>query len=179
MTKKRTGGRPTKYDGKRHPEIARCLAFEGHTDEETARLLGVTVATLNRWKKAHPEFCEALNDGKARVDKEVENSLLRRALGFDYEEEHTEGVRTVDGSSVVTRAKKVKKHVAPDTTACIFWLKNRKPGEWRDVRRQEVTGKDDGPIKVDTGRVATIEETLSKFSRAIENAERHEQPGEG
>ena len=98
-------------------------ARDGLTDEQIARNIGIATSTFYEWKKKKLEFSETLKKGKEVVDFEVENALLKRALGYEYEEETYE-------NGILT--KKVKKHVAPDTTAQIFWLKNRKPNNWKD-----------------------------------------------
>ena len=95
----------------------------GLTDEQIAKNMGIAPSTLYEWKKKSKEFSESLKKGKEVIDFEVENALLKRALGYEYEEETYE-------NGILT--KKVKKHVAPDTTAQIFWLKNRKPNAWKD-----------------------------------------------
>ena len=98
-------------------------ARDGLTDEQIAKNIGIATSTFYEWKKKEIEFSEALKKGKEVIDFEVENALLKRALGYEYEEETYEyGILT----------KKVKKQVAPDTTAQIFWLKNRKPNNWKD-----------------------------------------------
>lgn len=98
-------------------------AREGLTDEQIAKNIGIATSTFYNWEKKSIEFLEALKKGKEVVDFEVENALLKRALGYEYVEETYE-------YDILT--KKVKKYVAPDTTAQIFWLKNRKPNKWRD-----------------------------------------------
>ena len=98
-------------------------ARSGLTDEQIAKNIGIATSTFYEWKKKELEFSEALKKGKEVIDFEVENALLKRALGYEYEEETYE-------NGILT--KKVKKHVAPDTTAQIFWLKNRKPNNWKD-----------------------------------------------
>ena len=85
--------------------------------------MGIAPSTLYEWKKKSKEFSESLKKGKEVVDFEVENALLKRALGYEYEEETYE-------NGILT--KKVKKQVPPDTTAQIFWLKNRQVKKWRD-----------------------------------------------
>ena len=95
----------------------------GITDEQIAKNMGIAPSTLYEWKKKSKEFSESLKKGKELIDFEVENALLKRALGYEYEEETYE-------NGILT--KKVKKHVAPDTTAQIFWLKNRKPSSCKD-----------------------------------------------
>lgn len=104
-------------------------ARDGLTDEQIASNMGINVGTLYRWKQSHCEICEALKKGKEVVDRLVENALLKRALGFEYEE-----VSNKYENGVLTERKVTKKQVVPDTTAQIFWLKNRKPEEWRDKR---------------------------------------------
>lgn len=105
-------------------------ARDGLTDEQLATKIGITAATLYDWKNKYPEISEALKRGKEVVDVEVENALLKRALGYDYTEERVE-VSKENGKKTVKTTQTVK-HVAPDTTAQIFWLKNRRPDKWRD-----------------------------------------------
>lgn len=131
--------RPSKYDPLVTPVLARALAREGRTDEEIAARLEppVGVTTLNRWKLEHPEFREALKEGKAIVDARVEDSLLRRALGYTVTDTRLEARaddfgRPMKGGKVI----KTTRQVSPDVTACIYWLKNRRPRAWRD--RQDV-----------------------------------------
>lgn len=101
-------------------------ARDGLTNEQIAENIGINPSTIYDWQNKYPEIANALKTGKEVVDRHVENALLKRALGYEYVEERVEedynGIRTV----------KTVKHVTPDTTAQIFWLKNRKPKEWRD-----------------------------------------------
>ena len=99
------------------------MARDGLTQQQIANNLGISIDTLIENKKKYSEFNNALKKGKEVVDFEVENALLKRALGYEYEEETYE-------NGILT--KKVKKQVPPDTTAQIFWLKNRKPNNWKD-----------------------------------------------
>lgn len=99
------------------------MARDGLTQQQIADNLGISIDTLIENKKKYSEFNNALKKGKEVIDFEVENALLKRALGYEYEEETYE-------NGILT--KKVKKHVAPDTTAQIFWLKNRKSNNWKD-----------------------------------------------
>lgn len=98
-------------------------ARDGLTDEQIAKNIGINRTTLYDWKKKEVNIADALKKGKEIVDFEVENALLKRALGYEYEEETYE-------NGILT--KKVKKQVPPDTTAQIFWLKNRQVKKWRD-----------------------------------------------
>jgi len=102
-------------------------AQEGLTDEQMAEKMGIVPSTLYDWKNKFPKISEALKKGKEIVDIQVENALLKRALGYDYQEERVER-SDKDGVKVIQTLK----HVPPDTTAQIFWLKNRRPDKWRD-----------------------------------------------
>ena len=116
-------------------------ARNGLTDEQIAANMGINVATLYRYKQSYCEICNALKRGKAIVDIQVENALLKRALGYSYKEITREAQfnpQTEQYELVVT--KEVTKEVVPDTTAQIFWLKNRKPDEWRDKKDVEHSG---------------------------------------
>lgn len=104
-------------------------ARDGLIDEQIAYNIGCSVKTLYNWKKAHLPILQALKRGKEVVDREVESSLHKRALGYYVEE-----VTYEHGIEV----KRVRKHIAPDTTAIIFWLKNRK-AEWNDKHSVEHT----------------------------------------
>ncbi len=140
MTEKRPAHRPSKYDPERHPEWAGGLAKLGKTEKEIAVDFGVSLSTFHEWKKAHPELSVALKIGKSEADTAVEKSLYKRAMGYDVD------VLETTEYPDYTQVKKTKKHIPPDTTAQIFWLKNRKPDEWRDKQHQEITGKDGGPV---------------------------------
>lgn len=122
-------------------------ARDGLTDEQIAHNIGITAKTLYEWKKKYGAICEALKNGKEVVDRQVENALLKRALGYEYEE-----ITSEFGEEV----KRVKKHVVPDTTAQIFWLKNRKPENWRNKP----------PDETDQESI----EKLDKILEGIENA---------
>lgn len=98
-------------------------ARDGLTEEQIAHNMGVSTTTFNNWKKRFPSIVEYLKKGKAPVDLMVENSLLRSALGYDYEEITYEAGKLT---------KRVKKHMPPVTAAQIFWLKNRMPGRWKE-----------------------------------------------
>ena len=117
-------------------------ARDGLTDEQIAANMGVNVATLYRYKQSYCEICNALKRGKAVVDIQVENALLKRALGYTYKEVTREKVFNPEtGQYELMPTKEVTKEVVPDTTAQIFWLKNRRPDQWRDKRDVSVEGE--------------------------------------
>lgn len=107
------------------------------TDEQICKRIGIRAGTLCEWKNRFPELAEALKRGKAPVDQEVENTLLKNALGFEYEETITEIIESPDGSQR-KQVRKIKRYSPPSTTAQIFWLKNRRPDRWRE--KQEIAG---------------------------------------
>lgn len=131
--KKRGGGRPSKFK----PEFERlvmAMAELGATDEQMAKALEVTERTFNNWKKSKPEFFHSLKTAKQVADEAVERSLFQRATGYSHPEE-----KIFCDKGDIVRAETVK-HFAPDTTACIFWLKNRRPDDWRDKVETEHSG---------------------------------------
>jgi hypothetical protein len=109
--------------------------------------MGITRETLNQWKNKYPDISDTLKRGKEVVDIQVENALLKRALGYSYDEVTRERVLDYDPStgqvvgSHMEITKTVKKEVQGDTTAQIFWLKNRRPEQWRDKRDVSVEGE--------------------------------------
>lgn len=128
-------GPKTKYNPDTFPIIVSALAEHGKTDEEIAASLGVSRDTFHKWRKKYPELKEVTDNGKAIADKVVEDSLYNRANGYSAKEKKI--VKNPDGT---VRQEITEKFIAPDTTACIFWLKNRKPKEWRDKQEIEHNG---------------------------------------
>jgi hypothetical protein len=118
-------GRPTSYKPET-AEQARKLCLMGATDIEVADFFSIHVATLYRWSQQHPEFREALKAGKEALDERVEKSLFHRAVGYSRD-----SVKIFQHEGKAVKVP-YREHVAPDTTAMIFWLKNRRPREWRD-----------------------------------------------
>lgn len=119
-------------------------ARDGLSDKQIAHNIGITQTTLYEWQKRFPELSEALKKGKEVVDREVENALLKRAMGYEYTEVTQEPVKNKDTGEVQMRVtKRVTKQIVPDVTAQIFWLKNRKPNEFRDKRDVELSGSVD------------------------------------
>ena len=121
-------------------------ARDGLTDEQIAINMGIKRQTLYDWKKKYSVFSDTLKRGKEIIDRQVENSLLKRALGYEYDE-----VTTTTFPDGEEETKRVTKHVVPDTTAQIFWLKNRKPNEWRDKKQTELTGANGGGLIIAWG----------------------------
>ena len=134
-------GRPTSYQ----PEYAGQafkLCLLGATDAQLADFFGVVEQTINNWKLAQPEFLESLRDGKAIADATVAQSLFRRAVGYEHD-----AVKIVaDAKTGANVAVPYVERYPPDTTACIFWLKNRRRDLWRDKHDLEHTGANGEPL---------------------------------
>lgn len=125
-------------------------ARNGLTDEQIAQNIGITRSTLSDWKNKFQDISDVLKKGKEVVDLQVENALLKRALGYSYEEITKELCKNIEtGNPEMRVTKVVKKEIVPDTTAQIFWLKNRKPEVWRDKQNLEVSGLDKEKSKLD------------------------------
>ena len=102
-------------------------AKSGLTDEQIAKNIGINRTTLYDWKKKETNIADALKKGKEVIDFEVENALLKKALGYTI----TIKEEKLDKDGCVHTLEK-DIHIPPDTTAQIFWLKNRKPNNWKD-----------------------------------------------
>lgn len=122
-------------DGMLNDKLKQVEAWsrDGLVQQQIADNLGISIDTLILYKKQYSEFSEALKRGKEVIDIEVENALYKRAIGYTYEEVKEEEMP--DGR---IRRTVTTKEVAGDTTAQIFWLKNRKPAEWRDKQNVEI-----------------------------------------
>lgn len=119
-------------------------ARDGLTEEQIAKNIGISVKTLYNWKTKQLLIFQAIKKGKEVVDFEVENALLKRALGYNATvlkhlkvkktEYNTEGYKISEKEEIVEIYDEV--HIPADTTAQIFWLKNRKPDIWREKQRE-------------------------------------------
>lgn len=138
----RKRGRPSKFTPSMERQV-RFLAARGATDVELAAFFEVSVPTLDTWKKVHPEFLGSLKEGKAEADSAVQRGLFERATGYSHPDAH---VSNFQGQVTVTP---LTKHYPPDTTAAIFWLKNRRPEEWRD--KIDVNANHTGEIRIIVG----------------------------
>ena len=112
-------------------------ARHGLTNEQIAHNIGVSSQSFYTWLAKFPVIVETLKKGRQPVDIEVENALLKRALGYEYTETVTDEVGEGDKKKVHTRT--LVKHCPPDVGAICFWLKNRRPDKWRDRVQQEVS----------------------------------------
>lgn len=134
-------GRPTKYR-EEYNEQAEKLCRLGATDADLADFFKVNVDSIHEWKKVHPSFSDALKRGKEEADNQVVRSLYQRAIGYN----HPEDKFFMANGKVVTQ--RTTKHYPPDPVSMIFWLKNRRPEQWREKPAADT----DEPIKVEVIR---------------------------
>jgi hypothetical protein len=123
--------------------------MHGSTNEQLAKLLSVSVSSIEKWQREHKDFKRAIKEGRDEFDTNVvERTLLKRALGYDIVEIKTEEIEIKQGKGEhaikvpAQRVTKTIKHILPDTGALCFWLKNRNPDRWRDIKAIELTGRD-------------------------------------
>jgi hypothetical protein len=141
-------------------DSVRGWAKQGSTDEEIAKMLGISTTLLYEWKKDKVEFSEAIKKGKDISNGELLNSAFKQSVGFYYTEQMAvkvrtnEAVPTADGKGEkylpAERIEiiEVQKFMPANPTMNIFMLKNRLPDEYKDKRQTELTGKDGGDLTI-------------------------------
>lgn len=153
--KKRREGRPSKLENLEVIEQAGTLCrLFGATDEQLAEFFKVHRDTISNWKLKHPKFFDTLKDSKAEADDKVELSLFKRACGY------TRTVERLGPGGVVVPCVE---EMPPDPVSCIFWLKNRRPKQWRD--KQEVEQINPQPVTlqfVDAPKQESMAEWLKR-----------------
>ena len=162
---KNPGGRPTKYKPEYVNIVYHACREGGFSDKRLCALLDVAESTLNLWKQKYPDFYEAMVKGKDEFDTGVaEKALLKRVKGYSFTEVTREPliVKDLDGSKVLADAKlsvtkKVRKHVPPNPTSIVFFLKNRAPQRWKDQQEVNLTG------------LETLADRLREAHKRIEN----------
>lgn len=132
-------GRPTKYDPAYCDQVEKLCKL-GATDEEIADFFEVAVTTIDNWKNDYPEFLGAIKKGKQIADAEVADKLFKRATGYSHE---AVKIFNDEGTPLIVD---YTEHYPPDTTAAIFWLKNRQRGKWSDRTITQMEGNPDAPI---------------------------------
>lgn len=150
-------GRPSAFT-EEHVEQAAKLCALGATDDEMADFFGIHRATLYRWKIEYPAFCDAIKTAKEIADERVERSLYQKATGYDITEEQAIKLK-VEQHKEEVEVVEVRKHVPADTTAAIFWMKNRRSDRWRDKHEVDVNVNDLAAIIA--GRRAKVAELNS------------------
>lgn len=128
-------GQPEKYQ-KEYADLAYKFCLLGADDAQLAEMFAVQESTINNWKLRHPEFLESIKKGKNIADANVADSLYRKALGYSHD-----AVKIFNDEGSPMEVPYVE-HYPPDTTAAIFWLKNRQKKNWRDKQDVEHTVSD-------------------------------------
>ena len=145
-------------------------ARSGLTNKEIAKNIGISEKTLYEWIEKYPQFGEALKKNKEIADYIVENALFKKATGYEYKEKIAEIIRDPrTGEILKQHIREVTKHQPPDTLAIIFFLKNRKPKEWRDKRYvyDDVDHQGGGPSAMEQ-LVQSIKQAESERGKAPE-----------
>ena len=191
MSQGEGGGRPTKYKAA-FCKQAKALSRLGATEFELAQFFEVATSTITLWMQQHPKFSAAIKLGKAPSDKRTERSLFHRANGYTYESEelflvdHTEETPAADPKlpPIIVRTKKVirvpiVKHVPPDPTSIIFWLKNRRKDRWRDFKATELSTPPGRPMEVRTyvpGGPDLLQDYYAKIAQSAAAADPDPEP---
>ncbi len=141
--------RPTKYQ-EAYAEQARKLCLLGYTDAELADFFEVSESTINKWKLDYPKFSESI--------KRARPSLMQKLVIVFINALWASWLQTSIFVLLKTEncRNSVEKYYPPDTTAAIFWLKNRQKDKWRDKVDHELTGKDGGAIQIETSPMSTL-----------------------
>ena len=143
-----------KYQRWLTPEGLKLLegwARAGLTELQIAQKMRISMSSLSDWKNKFPEILGALKKGKEVVDIDVENALLKRALGYDAEESVVE-----ESDATGRKTRTTVRHVPADVTAQIFWLKNRRPEVWREKQVVEVSEESLAKAKEILGGVRSV-----------------------
>lgn len=136
--RKGVGGRPSKFkDGETIEQAELLCRIFAATDDQLAQFFKVDISTVDKWKRSKPEFFQTLKDSKAEADDKVELSLYKRATGY---------TRTIERLTRDGEVVPCVEEMPPDPVSCIFWLKNRRPKQWRD--KQEVEQVNQQPMQV-------------------------------
>jgi hypothetical protein len=141
---KKRVGRPSPYKEQYCDQVEKLCKL-GATDKDIADFFEVNEDTIYEWKKVHPKFSESIKAGKTLADLTVSDSLFKRATGYEHEED------VIFNDKGVPLIVPTKKRYPPDTTAMIFWLKNRQPEKWRDRKDIDMTSKGESikPVIID------------------------------
>lgn len=138
-------GRPRVYNPKLHPKLVLALAEQGLTDQQIADRMEITAKTLYEWYKKYPELSEAKKAGAKNPDDQVEASLFQRAIGY----QHPAVKIFLPAGAKEPVIVPYTQYYPPDTSAIIWWTKNRRPDKWRDTRATEAPNiGETSPLKV-------------------------------
>ena len=157
-------GAPTKYKPEYAEQARKYCLLDGATDEELAVSFGVTIRTIDNWKRQYPDFLRGVQEGKKVADANVAEGFYKRAVGIEFTEVTRELV-----NDELTITKEVIKLIPPDPGAALNWLKNRQPAKWRDKVEVAHSGK------IETNDLSNLsDEQLNQLLTELENKANHE-----
>ena len=141
------GAKPKYTEWLTHDGLLRIegWARDGLSLAQIAHNVGVADSTFRRWKEENEALSAAIKRGNAPVDLEVENAMLKSALG--HKETVRKAIKVKTEKQKVGEGKIVEEHIEyvdeevyipPQVVAQIFWLKNRRPDKWKDKVEQTV-----------------------------------------
>jgi len=153
-------GPPIKYKEDFVRQAFVACSEGGFTNAKLAKLLQVDIATIYQWKLDYPDLSDAINSGKDIWNSsKAEKCMMKRVTGYKY----TETTREPDDDGNLKISKTVRKSVAPDVTAQIFWLKNRSPERWRDRKELDIDLKNRTSDELDN--------EIAQLSGALDDAD--------
>lgn len=131
-------------------ELIRSWSRDTFSKTEIAKRMNINVNTLVKWQKQYAEIDEAINTTRELVDYQVENALLKAALGYKTKEiKVTIGKKVVNGEMVEMLKETTTKEVPPNIKAAMFWLNNRKFDDWKMNRDKIVeVDPDDSQVTI-------------------------------
>ena len=149
-------------------------AAEGLTDAQIACNMKISSSTFYSWLKKFPEFSESLKKGKDISDSQVENALFKNATGHTYTEEVAATKKTVTYSEDGKRLKevtepvalKLERHKPAETTAQIFYLKNRMPGRWKNQGGALAAGNE-APADAKPSKVVELQDYAKRKAAGV------------
>jgi len=156
-------GRPTKYK-EEYNELSRKYCLLGATDQDLADNFDVDKATIENWKIEYPSFFDSIKEGKQKADANVADRLYNRALGYEHPEDQ---IFIYQGEPIIVPTTK---HYPPDATSAIFWLKNRKPKEWRDKQELDLSNPDGSLNNLSNLPVEELEKRLALIKQIEDSA---------
>jgi hypothetical protein len=109
-----------------YADMARRFCLLGATNDDLAGCFEVSTATISHWMAGKPEFAKAVKSGREIADSIVAEKLWSIANGYSHKAE-----KIMQFQGEVIRVEYTE-HYPPNAVACIFWLKNRQRGKWKD-----------------------------------------------
>lgn len=143
--------------------LLRGWARDGYTDDQIADKIDISRSTFYEWKKRFPDIADALKKSKAVYDNEVVEDLKRSTKGYYVWEEDE---KIDECGNMVTVARR-KRWIPANTSAQIFWLKNRMRDSWQDKVEQEITGKDGGAINIQQVADADVDKRIRELEAKL------------